>query len=73
MRLVACLGCVLILCAFSGCTPWTAFVDSLNTRQIQSCLSYRGHAGPYVTLRGLTVTGGAPWDACAALFPGGLE
>lgn len=48
----------------SGCTGLASLADTLNTRQVQSCLWYQGAAGPYAQVTGVTATGGAKLELC---------
>ena len=50
----------------SGCTSWHSFIEDLNTRQVQSCIWWSGSAAPYITVRGISSTGGEPLDTCIA-------
>jgi hypothetical protein len=51
-------------------TPDSEFVSTwvrdLEARGVQSCLYYEGHGGPYVSIRGVTATGGATLEECFA-------
>ena len=47
-----------------GCTSFASLANTLNDRQVQSCLFYQGMVGPYAHVRGITATGGAPLDVC---------
>lgn len=54
-----------VLClGFSGCTGLASLAETLNTRQVTSCLWYQGAAGPYAQVTGVTATGGAKLDLC---------
>lgn len=58
---------VLLMCTLAvlnGCTNWTSFMQSLNERQIQSCLYYEGYAAGYVRVKGVTATGGVKFSEC---------
>lgn len=48
----------------SGCTGLASLADTLNTRQVTSCLWYQGAAGPYAHVTGVTATGGAKLELC---------
>ena len=55
--------------SLSGCTParLDALVEALETRHISSCVQWDGHAGPYVSVRGVTITGAATFADCRNL------
>lgn len=51
----------------SGCTGLASLADSLNERQVQSCIQWQGHIsslGGGVQVRGVTATGGVPLASC---------
>ena len=48
----------------SGCTGLAGLAQTLNDRQVISCLWYSGAAGPWAQVRGVTATGGALLDGC---------
>ena len=58
---VALVGALLLCC---GCTGLASLANTLNERQITSCLWYQGAAGPYAQVTGVTATGGAKLDLC---------
>lgn len=55
---------ILVVLTLSSCTSWTNFMQSLNERQIQSCLYYEGYAAGYVRVKGVTATGGVKFSEC---------
>jgi hypothetical protein len=62
----------LALClALAGCGSYRGFIDSLNERQLTSCVEYQGTIGNLVTgggyIRGLSATGGAELAECHQL------
>lgn len=61
MKLLCLISLSLLMTA---CTNWTSFMQSLNERQIQSCLYYEGHAMGYMRLKGITATGGVKLSEC---------
>ena len=66
---------LVVLClALTGCASFHSFIESLNERQLQSCIYYTGTlqagavpASGSLYVRALSVTGGATIDQCAAL------
>jgi hypothetical protein len=42
----------------------STYASRLNERNVQSCLSYQGNIGPYVSIRGITATGGVDLATC---------
>ena len=63
---------VLLGLMLSSCTSFHSFVQSLNDRQLQSCIYYTGTlqagavpASGSLYVRALSVTGGATIDQCA--------
>ena len=48
----------------SGCTGFSSLVQSLNERQVQSCLYYEGNISAYVRLKGISATGGVKLEDC---------
>lgn len=63
------LGGLLLLLASIGCTSFASFANTLNERQVQSCIKWSGFvggslAGGVVQVVGLTATGGATLRMC---------
>jgi hypothetical protein len=64
------LGLFVLSLLLSGCvtTPdgeqISTWATRLNERQIQSCVSFTGNAGPYFSIHGITATGGADLATC---------
>ena len=59
--------CVCLICG--GCQSLASLAESLNARQVQSCLYYSGFAGGALTgaqvqIRGITATGGVKFEVC---------
>lgn len=60
----------------SGCaTSYMEFIETLNEREVQSCIEYNGSVnygtgigGSSGSLHGITVTGGAPLELCKELL-----
>lgn len=56
--------CLFLLC-LTGCASSVAsLAETLNQRNVQSCLWYQGSAGPYAHIQGVTATGGLPVAQC---------
>lgn len=59
-----------LLWGLSGCSGFASMADSLNQRQVKSCLYYEGFAGggwpgvPQMRVRGVTATGGVAFETC---------
>lgn len=60
-----------VLClVLSGCSSFSSLADTLNKRQVQSCLYWQGFAGggwpgvPQMQVRGVTATGGVLLEQC---------
>lgn len=53
-----------LLASLMGCNGIASLADTLNTRQMTSCLWYQGAAGPYAQVTGVTATGGASLETC---------
>lgn len=59
-------GLILAL-ALSGCSGFASMMASLNERQVTSCIFWDGHASAYLSVKGVTATGGATLEACRTL------
>lgn len=61
-----------VLLTLSGCSSYAQFIDTLNSRNLSSCLYYTGTVnGGYgasggLLIRGVSVTGGADLAQCMA-------
>ena len=62
---------MLIVALFlSGCAGLSSLADTMNARQIQSCIRWQGFAGggwpgvPQVQVYGMTATGGVSLAQC---------
>lgn len=47
-----------------GCADYQALLDGLSSRQVTSCVWLSGAAGPWVSVRAVTATGGAELAQC---------
>ncbi len=58
---------ILLLCLcilYTGCTSFASLGDTLNERQVQSCVYTQGAAGLFVQVRSVSATGGIPLETC---------
>lgn len=53
---------LLVLC--SGCQSVAGLAESLNTREVTSCIYATGAIGPYAQARIVSATGGASLSMC---------
>ena len=62
--------CLTGLVLLSGCTGFASLAETLNERQVQSCIRWQGFAGggwpgvPQVQVQGMTATGGVTLAQC---------
>ena len=62
---VVMMGVLVLWCVcVSSCTSVGRLAETLNARELQSCLWYTGNAGPYAMVRGVTATGGVAIREC---------
>ena len=60
---------VLVFSMLSGCAGLASLADTMNERQIQSCIRWQGFAGgvlsgAQVQIQGVTATGGVTLKEC---------
>ena len=69
MRITLCyrLGMILLCVVLNGCAGIASLADSLNERDVKSCIWAQGSYGPFVGLRLVSVTGGATLAECHLL------
>lgn len=60
--------CCCIAFILVGCSSFQRFVDTLNERQLSSCICYEGDGGGIARGMGCTVTGGADLAQCIESF-----
>ena len=59
-----------LLVMLSGCTGFASLAETLNARNVQSCIRWQGFAGggwpgvPQVQVNGVTATGGVTLAMC---------
>ena len=53
-----------LLVLLQGCSGWHSFISDLNTRSVESCIYFTGSAGPYISIKGVTATGGVLLESC---------
>jgi hypothetical protein len=69
--LLRCLGVCVLVTSLSGCAGFASLAQTLNDRNVQSCVYWSGFAGggwpgvPQVQIRGVTATGGVSLKMCA--------
>lgn len=61
--------CLLLLPFLSGCTGLASLAETMNDRQIKSCLYWSGFVGGALNgvqaqVKGVTSTGGVSFDTC---------
>lgn len=62
--------CLTGLVLLSGCAGFASLAETLNERQVQSCIRWQGFAGggwpgvPQVQVQGMTATGGVTLAQC---------
>lgn len=61
---VAWIICGVLCGGLSGCAGVASLADSLNARQVTSCVWAQGSYGPFMGLRVVTATGGADLKTC---------
>ena len=70
MRTTLCGLALTMLMALNGCAGLSSLADTMNARQIQSCIRWQGFAGggwpgvPQVQVYGVTATGGVRLETC---------
>ena len=70
MRTTRCGLVLAILLALNGCAGLSSLAQTMNDRQIQSCIRWQGFAGggwpgvPQVQVHGITATGGVKLETC---------
>ena len=69
------LGMLSLLLALQGCTGFASLAQTLNERQVQSCIRWQGFAGggwpgvPQMQVYGVTATGGVSLAQCVGQTP----
>jgi hypothetical protein len=61
LGVLAVLSGVLLL---PGCADFASMAETLNARQIQSCVYVQGGYGLFAGARMITATGGVPLETC---------
>ena len=61
--------CLLLLLLLSSCVSLASLAETMNERQIKSCVYWSGFVGGALTgvqaqVKGVTSTGGVPFDTC---------
>ena len=70
MRTILCCLALTILLTLNGCAGFASLAETLNARNVQSCIRWQGFAGggwpgvPQVQVHGITATGGAKLETC---------
>ena len=64
MRKVKMFLVIIAAITLTGCTGFASLVQSLNERQVQSCLYYEGNISAYVRLKGVSAIGGFGLENC---------
>jgi hypothetical protein len=58
---------LLLALTLSGCSGLGQLGELLNARDVTSCVFWQGNASAYLSVRGVTATGGATLDQCQTL------
>jgi hypothetical protein len=57
-------GAILVCLVLAGCLGLGGLADTMNDRQVRSCIYSIGFVGPFVVAQTITATGGVTLEEC---------